>query len=87
MKTFDIDVSGQDLLGKDYTICIADNNDIIKGFKISQEMVESLASRYRQGMYNKYNKSKKGKSSLKIRIYSVIVYYLFESIKLRKKRS
>ena len=29
----EIDVSGEDLLSKDYTICIADNNGIIKGFK------------------------------------------------------
>lgn len=36
---FEIDVSGEDLLSKDYTICVADNNNIIKGFKFSDELV------------------------------------------------
>jgi len=32
---FDIDVSGDDLLSRDYTICIADRDSIIRGFKFS----------------------------------------------------
>ncbi len=32
---FDIDVSGGDLLNKDYVICIANRDGIIKGFKFN----------------------------------------------------
>ncbi len=79
MKTFDIDVSGEDLLNKDYTICIADKNSNIKGFKFSDKLVKDLCSRYGQGFY-RYKKSKKGKANFKIRLYCVVVYYLFKSL-------
>ena len=36
---FEIDVSGEDLLNKNYTICIANKDSIIKGFKFSEELV------------------------------------------------
>lgn len=79
---FDIDVSGEDLLSKDYTICIANKDGIIKGFKFSEKLVKDLSSRYGQGFY-RYKKSKKGKSDFKIRLYCTTIYYLFKSIKLQ----
>lgn len=51
METFEIDVLGKDLLSKDYTICIANKNNIIKGFKFSEKFVSNLSSRYGQGLY------------------------------------
>jgi len=82
---FDIDVSGEDLLSKDYTICIASKNGkIIKGFKFTKELINIINSRFGEGKY-KYEKSQQGKTNLKIRIYSVIIYYLFKSANLNKK--
>ena len=75
---FDIDVSGEDLLSKDYVICIASDN-IIKGYKITKTFVNIINSRFGQGIY-KYEKSQKGKANLKVRIYCVILFYLFKSI-------
>ncbi|MFH0701066.1 MAG: hypothetical protein V2A62_01370 [Candidatus Woesearchaeota archaeon] len=76
---FDIDVSGEDIFTKGYTVCIANRDGIIKGYKIPSSIVEVINSRFGQGLY-KYNKSQKGKSTLKIRIYTIIIYYLLRSI-------
>jgi len=78
---FDIDVSGDNLLSKDYTICIANSDSLIKGYKFSSNIVNIINSKYGQGIYNKYNKSDKGKANLKVRIYCVVLYYLFLDIK------
>lgn len=80
----EIDVSGEDLLSKDYTICVADNNGIIKGFKVPEGLVRIISSRYGQGLY-KYKKSQKGKALLKIRIYSVIIYYIIKSLNIKEE--
>jgi hypothetical protein len=84
MRTFDIDVSGEDILSKNYTICVADCNGLIKGFKFNNKLVSVLSSKYGQGVY-KYKKSKKGKSAFKIRLYLIVIYYLFESLELKEK--
>ena len=81
MKIFDVDVSGNDILSKDYTISIANKDGIIKGFKFDERLVQILNSRYGQGIY-RYKKSKNGKSLFKVRIYSIIIYYLFKSLKV-----
>jgi len=81
---FEIDVSGSDLLNKDYTICIVDNKKIIKGFKFDNNLINILCSKYGQGFY-KYKKSKKGKSTFKVRLYSIVIYLLFKSLKLKKE--
>jgi len=80
---FEIDVSGEDLLEKDYTICIANKDGIIKGFKFSNDLVNILSSRYGQGIYKKYSKSQKGKATFKIRLYCIIVHYLIKSLKTK----
>ena len=81
---FEIDVSGEDLLKKSYTICIANKDSIIKGFKFDENMVSILSSKHGQRLY-KYPKSQKGKATFKIRIYSVIIYYLFKSLNLKEE--
>ncbi|MBS3094843.1 hypothetical protein J4474_04205 [Candidatus Pacearchaeota archaeon] len=78
---FEIDVSGEDIFNKDYTICVANRDKIIKGFKFSESLISPLLSRYNQGMY-KYSNSKKGKSDMKIRVYCVVIYHLFKSLNL-----
>ncbi|MFA5745967.1 MAG: hypothetical protein WCX82_01315 [archaeon] len=77
---FDIDVSGEDLLSKDYTICISNNKDITIGFKITTKMVNLINIRYNQKKYTRFENSRSGKVNLKIRLYSVIIYFLFLSI-------
>lgn len=81
---FDIDVSGEDILSKNYSICVADKNETIRGFKFSEEMVSALTSNYQHGLY-KYSKSKKRRALLKVRIYSIVLFYLFRSLKLKNK--
>jgi hypothetical protein len=80
---FEVDVSGEDLLEKDYTICIANEDGIIKGFKFSNELINILCSKYGQKMYKKYPKSQKGKATFKIRLYCIVVYYLVDSLKMK----
>ena len=76
---FEIDVSGEDLLSKNFVVCIADKNSLIKGFKFNEEIVKVLSSKYGQGLY-RYKKSKKDKANFKVRLYSIVIYYLFKSI-------
>lgn len=78
---FEVDVSGEDILNKDYTICVANQDGIIKGFKFSDEVVRVLSSRFGQGLY-KYKKSQRGKATFKVRLYCVIVHFLLKSIVL-----
>jgi len=84
METFDIDVSGNDLLSKGYTVCIANKDGIIKGFKFNDKLVKDLSSRYGQRFY-KYKKSKKSKSTFKIRLYSIVLIICLNLLKLKKK--
>ena len=79
---FEIDVSGEDIFNKNYVICVADNNGLIKGFKVNSKFSLIIHSRYGQNMY-RYRKSRKGKANLKIRLYCVIIYHLFKSLNLR----
>jgi hypothetical protein len=81
---FEIDISGEDVLKKDYTICITDNNRIIKGFKFNNDLVNILSSRYGQGIYKKYSKSQKGKATFKIRLYCIVIHYLIKSLKTKE---
>ncbi|MDP1729197.1 MAG: hypothetical protein Q8L27_03280 [archaeon] len=79
---FDIDVSGEDLLSKNYTICIANKDSLIRGFKFNEELISILCARYGQGLY-KYKKTKGKEPIFKVRLYSIILYYLFKSLKLK----
>lgn len=79
---FEVDVSGEDLFNKDYVICIANKDGIIKGYKIGSGIGGIINSRHGQGLY-RYDKSKSGKSLLKIRVYSIIIYYLLKSLNLK----
>ena len=78
---FEIDVSGEDLLNVGYTICVA-NKDHIKGFKMNRRFVDALHSRYNQRIY-RYHESKKGRSSLKVRLYCCLIYFILKSLHLK----
>jgi len=80
---FEVDVAGYDIFGdKDYTICIArDDGSIIKGFKFSRELINSLISNWKANKYRySYNQTETKRGIFKVRIYSIILYYLFKSI-------
>ena len=76
---FEIDVSGEDIFNRDYAICIADRNNIVRGYKFDEKTIQILRSRHGKGVY-RYGLSHQEKAYLKIRIYSVIIYYLFKDI-------
>ena len=79
----DIDVSGMDIFEANYTICVA-TKESIKGFKLTPKLINIIYFRYGQGFY-RYKKSKKGTSLLKVRLYSVIIYYILKSFKVRDR--
>lgn len=79
---FEIDVSGGDLLSKDYTICVANKDSLIRGFKFNWQLVDTLSSRYKQGLY-RYAQSKKGKSNFKVRLYCIVIFYLIKAMNLK----
>jgi hypothetical protein len=83
---FEIDVSGSDIFEENYVICIA-SNEIIKGFKFSKELVTQILERWKGNNYRyEYNKFETKRSFLKVRIYCIIIYYLFKSISEKPER-
>ena len=83
---FDIDVSGEDIFSKDYTICVANNDGIISGFKFDPKLIGDLNSKYGQGLY-KYKKSKKGNALFKVRLYTIVIFKIIESLDAQKDYS
>jgi hypothetical protein len=79
---FEIDVSGYDIFNDTYVICIAsENGEIIRGFKFNKSLVESLVDNWKANKYRyEYNSFETKKGVFKVRIYSIIIYYLFKSI-------
>jgi len=82
-KEFEIDVSGEDIFCHNYTVVVADkNNGIIKGYKFNGDLIQILKSRRGEGKY-RYPLSKEGNALFKIRLYCIIIYYLFRDIDFR----
>lgn len=77
---FDIDVSGGDIFEPNYCICVANDDGIIKGFKMTEKLIRVLTARYGQGLY-RYSTSKKQNVTFKVRIYCIIVHLLLDQIK------
>ena len=79
---FEIDVSGYDIFNDTYVICIAsDNGEVIKGFKVNKELANALITNWKSNKYRYYYNSFETKRGIfKVRIYSIIIYYLFKSI-------
>lgn len=90
---FEIDVSGDDLFNPKYTICIASKNEIdgkgiIKGVRIDEEIKKTLIKRWKENKYRYYyNKNEKKRGLFKVRIYCIIIYYLFKSLNIKEKIS
>jgi hypothetical protein len=79
---FEIDVSGYDLFNDTYVICIArDDGEIIRGFKFNKNLINSLVSNWKLNKYKyEYNQFENKRGIFKVRIYSIILYYLFKSL-------
>ena len=91
---FEIDVSGDDLFtNPKYTICIAskdkvEGKSIIKGFRIDKEIKKTLIEKWKNNKYRyPYTKFEKNRGTFKVRIYCIIIYYLFKSLKTKEKIS
>ena len=82
---FDIDVSGSDIFDEDFTICIANKDEeehIIRGFRFKKELITNkLVKNWKEGKY-RYDSLKRG--VFKVRLYSIVIYYLFKSIPQQK---
>ncbi len=76
---FDIDISGEDIFSKNYTIVVADSNDIVRGYKFNEKTIKILKSRHGEGKY-RYNNSKQHRAFFRIRTYCIVIYYLFNDI-------
>jgi len=83
---FEIDVSGSDILAKDYTIVVAKANTakLVLAHKFSDKSRKIFGSRHGQGDY-RYPVSRKGKADLRLRLYCVAIYYLFRELKKRHR--
>lgn len=86
METFEIDVSGQDIFSKDYTIVVADKNNLVKGFKFDKDIIEKITSNFKLEKY-RYKTSRSQQLFLKVRIYCIIIHYLFKEITRERKLS
>ena len=79
---FEIDVSGYDIFKDIYVICIArDDGEIVKGFKFNKELVDNLVTNWKGNKYRyEYNNYETKRGIFKVRVYSIILYYIFKSI-------
>ena len=80
---FEIDVAGYGMFrDRDFTICVAkDDGSVVKGFKFSKALVDSLISDWKDGKFKYiYDTGESKRGRLKARIYCIIVYCLFKSI-------
>jgi len=91
---FEIDVSGDDMFNNPrYTICIAskekvDGKSLIKGFRIDEEVKKTLIARWKENKYRYYYDGLEKKRGLfKVRIYCIVLYYLFKSLDVGEKIS
>ncbi len=76
---FEVDVSGYDLFQEDYTICIANDTGIVKGFKFKQALISLLQENWEKGLY-RYPQTINRRGIFKVRIYCIIIYHLFKAI-------
>jgi len=77
---FEVDVSGPDIFTTGYVICIAEKDGkIIRGFKFDKELVDRLVSNWKADKY-RYTTSDRQKGFFKVRVYCIVLYYLFKSI-------
>ncbi|HLC79260.1 MAG TPA: hypothetical protein VJG83_02410 [archaeon] len=79
---FEIDVSGEDILNENYTVVVAEpgKNTLMLGYKFDEKTLRILTARWGQGKYT-YAKSPKGKADMRVRLYCIVIYYIFKRLK------
>ncbi len=65
---FEIDVSGYDLFGEGYSICVANEEGIVRGCKLQRNLIGSIQENWGKGLY-RYRPTKGQRGILKARIY------------------
>lgn len=87
---FEIDVSGQDILNENYVICVSEKSKEkdakIKGFKFHKEISDKLQKNWEDGKY-KYPCVKGKKGFFKVRIYSIVLFYIFKELDIKENVS
>ncbi|MBU2616145.1 MAG: hypothetical protein KKC19_03510 [Nanoarchaeota archaeon] len=81
---FEVDVSGEDLFSKDYSIVVAQRNGLtsepyIFGYKFTEKVLRALRDRHLQGIY-RYGFSQGQRANFKIRLYCITIYYIVQKI-------
>ena len=90
---FEIDVSGSDLFKPRYSICIAskekiNGKTIIKGWRIDEQIKKTLIENWKENKYRyPYDEKEKKRGLFKVRIYCIIIYYIFKSLSITDKIS
>ena len=90
---FEIDVSGHDLFNPNYTICIARKGEAeekskIRGFRIDGELIKTIIKKWEENKYRySYSSFETNRGTFKVRIYCIIIYYLFKSLDIKEKIS
>ena len=90
MAKFEIDVSGHDLFKEGYTVCIAEKDkekdSIIRGFKFGGNLLKTLISNWENNEY-KYPFQENRRGLFKVRVYCIILFYLFKSLQIKEELS
>lgn len=79
----DIDVSGKDILNRNFSICIVLNDKYKYGYRFEHNTQEVLKFGYKSGKYRL--KVVRGSKNLKVRLYSAVVSLLLNELCLRVK--
>ena len=78
-KEFEIDVAGSDLFNRGHSIIVSERNtNNVHGFKFNEEIIQKIKVKYAE------EKSHRIRVMLKIRIYCIIIYYIFKNMKLKE---
>ncbi|MBS3088011.1 hypothetical protein J4226_05445 [Candidatus Pacearchaeota archaeon] len=81
---YEIDVSGYDLFQEGYTICVASDCGIVKGFKFKDNLIAEIQNKWSKGFY-RYRPTKGQRGLLKVRIYCIIIHYLIKELNENKE--
>ena len=90
---FEIDISGSDLFKPKYAICITskekiNGESIIKGFRFDKDLQKILIKNWKDNKYRYfYNEKEKKRGLFKVRIYCIVIYYLFKSLNIKEQIS
>ncbi|MDA3836263.1 MAG: hypothetical protein PF542_01435 [Nanoarchaeota archaeon] len=74
----EIDVSGQDLFHKDYSICVVDKRGCVKSFRFKEEVIDKIKSHWKNREYTIPSYAKPAR--FKFKLYSIVVQILLGNL-------